>query len=692
MTQKQRGELDARQQQQMARRGGQEAVSDQAGGLFSAERDQGDLLSAKPKTPAKSADKSRPRLSRTETPAFKKWFGESQVVAEDGSPLLVYRGLNDEFLDGINGAQFWTPDPQAASEYAAPMSGAEESATSNVVPAYLSIKNPYKLVDDKAARQLGAWLGHDWDHEAYYDLVMEPGIADALIERGYDGVELADSNGRIDHQTFVTFKPEQIKSATGNSGAFDPQDSRITFSRSNEKGGADADWIALRNRLSGEVTKLGLGDKVLVDVLDRIMGDQAIAGSYDRRIISIAMESGQNPDFTLDHEAIHALRDLGLFRSAEWTAITKAAQADEALMSDVRERYDGYGLTEEQLVEEAAADLFARWRAGRRTGGFLKMAFQRITDLFAAIRSLIARTGTAADVMRAVERGDVGSRSISEAPGDRRFSIPGPGQPEDAHNGVMASLRDGAMKLIGNGENMGERVDEWRTRLQDRMLPLLRTQQRVELQTGNALPEALNPYLSEELMAGKVGARLETLQDEHVEPLFDAMKAAKVSIDELETYLYARHAPERNARIAEINPTFEKGTGSGMTDAEAAEIMTAIKDSGKLDDLKALAGRVDKLLDTSIDIRVESGLLSKEEAEAWRSNYKNYVPLRGTAEPERREPGAPAARQRRQRQGQGKPPRLRSQESCVEYSRLLDPECGRGDRARRHQRSRPRLL
>jgi Large polyvalent protein associated domain 22 len=44
MTAEQRAEIEARQQQSMARRGGQEAVTDQEGGLFSAERDQGHLF------------------------------------------------------------------------------------------------------------------------------------------------------------------------------------------------------------------------------------------------------------------------------------------------------------------------------------------------------------------------------------------------------------------------------------------------------------------------------------------------------------------------------------------------------------------------------------------------------------------------------------------------------------------------
>ncbi|AXU17838.1 hypothetical protein C7W88_00180 [Novosphingobium sp. THN1] len=91
--------------------------------------------------------------------------------------------------------------------------------------------------------------------------------------------------------------------------------------------------------------------------------------------------------------------------------------------------------------------------------------------------------------------------------------------------------------------------------MQDRYLPLLKVQRQIEEQTGKPLPVSRNPYMGEELMTGRIGARLERLAEDHVQPLFDAMHAEKVTTEELESFLYARHAPERNARIAEINPS-----------------------------------------------------------------------------------------------------------------------------------------
>ena len=60
----------------------------------------------------------------------------------------------------------------------------------------------------------------------------------------------------------------------------------------------------------------------------------------------------------------------------------------------------------------------------------MQSAFQRIADLFAAIRRLVGRVPGAADVMRSIERGEVGSRENGGdgiAGDSARWSIPGPG-------------------------------------------------------------------------------------------------------------------------------------------------------------------------------------------------------------------------------------------------------------------------
>lgn len=207
---------------------------------------------------------------------------------------------------------------------------------------------------------------------------------------------------------------------------------------------------------------------------------------------------------------------------------------------------------------------------------------------------------------------------------------------DPAPSGRNMPQRNQAVILAGTDPTwrgkMEKAYNEFRRAAQDRYLPLLRVQRDIELRQRRPLAPEQNPYLGEELMAGRIGARLETLMEDRVRPLFDAMADEKITTEELESFLYARHAPERNARIAEINPEFTEGTGSGMTNLEARAIMARITKQGKMDAMQRLAKRVDEIRDETLDRRVEYGLMSKEEADEWRSTYQFYVPLRGFAE------------------------------------------------------------
>lgn len=210
----------------------------------------------------------------------------------------------------------------------------------------------------------------------------------------------------------------------------------------------------------------------------------------------------------------------------------------------------------------------------------------------------------------------------------------------DPQPGVVDYLRSENMALFqrlkgaASPAAIGESIDRWRQGFQDRFLPVLRMQRVIEEQLGRRLTEGENPYLSEELSTGRKGAKLEDLTEKMVRPLIEDMTARKVSREDLEAYLYARHAPERNARMQEINPKFrEEGmTGSGMSDEDAAAIMAAVDTAGRREDMDALAAKVDAILEFAVNERVEAGLLSEEQADEWRTTYEHYVPLRGLAE------------------------------------------------------------
>lgn len=200
-------------------------------------------------------------------------------------------------------------------------------------------------------------------------------------------------------------------------------------------------------------------------------------------------------------------------------------------------------------------------------------------------------------------------------------------------NGLPMFRRDGSDGRIYPKKPAEERLrDKFLRVLQDKMLPVYRTQQAIEVANERELDISENPYLTEELFYGKTEEDLRQLELRFVEPLIRAMKEAGVSSDQLNDYLYAKHAPERNKRIREINPEFE-GPGSGMSDAEAAEIIGQYT-GDKLQQMEDLADRVYQMTQLTRDLLRASGLQADEVTDSWEATYENYVPLRGFADNE----------------------------------------------------------
>lgn len=174
----------------------------------------------------------------------------------------------------------------------------------------------------------------------------------------------------------------------------------------------DADTAAQwRTRLLAELDRLNISDRVTLNVVNKLEAGPTAAGSYYRKVISVALDVSRDPVETLSHESIHAMRALGLFRPAEWTALEKAVEASPELMADVRRRYGAQGLSDLQMTEEAVADLYGLWRAQRaKVKGLVATAFQRIADFIKTIRAALAGEIMPGQVFRDVEAGRVGAR------------------------------------------------------------------------------------------------------------------------------------------------------------------------------------------------------------------------------------------------------------------------------------------
>lgn len=169
---------------------------------------------------------------QTNTPEFKKWFGDSKVIDTLGNPLVVYHGTRKSFdafdinhggartasNSGMDGF-FFTSSTSSAQLYAynGPYGG------DNIIPAYLALKNP---------RIVQRVKGED---KNLTEITKDVEIAqakkdgnDGVIFKGY--IDSPRSEGGV-ADTFAVFNPAQIKSAIGNNGNFDQSNHDIRFSR-----------------------------------------------------------------------------------------------------------------------------------------------------------------------------------------------------------------------------------------------------------------------------------------------------------------------------------------------------------------------------------------------------------------------------------------------------------------------------
>jgi hypothetical protein len=187
--------------------------------------------------PAFSKDNaSMSREKQTVSEAFRKWFGGSKVVDEKGEPQVVYHGTNakfDAFDQAQNGKAQEIRGQVPGSWFAADQKVAGYFGE-NKMPVYLSLKNPFRI---GAADYLQRFM-YNGEDPAKFRAKLEAKGHDGLIieaEPEYEGGRGPSGTEEWGQTNYVAFKPEQIKSATGNRGTFDPNSANISFSRTLDK-------------------------------------------------------------------------------------------------------------------------------------------------------------------------------------------------------------------------------------------------------------------------------------------------------------------------------------------------------------------------------------------------------------------------------------------------------------------------
>jgi hypothetical protein len=178
-----------------------------------------------------------PRYSISDTPAFKRWFGDSKAVVKDGSPMVLYRGMDSDYgsimrvsKDGALGAGIYmTPDPKFAQEYV--------GQNGNIAPLFASLQNPLVIqhksnedpmvvalvklgMTEQKARSL---VEKAYEEKGY----VGKQVMNRALAKGFDGL-MQYRDGNLSE--VVAFSKTQVKSAIGNRGTFDPYNPDIRYS------------------------------------------------------------------------------------------------------------------------------------------------------------------------------------------------------------------------------------------------------------------------------------------------------------------------------------------------------------------------------------------------------------------------------------------------------------------------------
>lgn len=251
----------------------------------------------------------------------------------------------------------------------------------------------------------------------------------------------------------------------------------------------------------------------------------------------------------------------------------------------------------------------------------------------AAITNTVARAsrgGRGRDLL--AEIGGVVSRGLKQGPLDgilysRQSALPIDTEqpPAPPTRQTPLGLSDGSS---GNNASWDATapgtLDNLIYRMQDKHVDLKRVQEAIKAKRGE-LRDSVNAYAKEELFHGRTAKRVDEFLENELTPLLTDMRLRNVSQEELGEYLWARHAKEANAHIAQVNPEMPDG-GSGMTDQEADDYMAALAPE-KRKAYEALAAKVDGITRNTRHLLVQYGLMSANDLAVWEDAYKHYIPL-----------------------------------------------------------------
>ena len=602
--------------------------------------------------------------AQVRTKAFKDWFGDwendpenaSKVVDENREPKVMYHKTN---LNIVNkGEPFWIfyEDSHFGTKGQA-NDRVRNDEGSKMYEVFLNIRNPQRRKDaDQDYLE-----DEDMTMSEYWQLMSE-----RSKRSGHDGIVYLNEYEDIKHpaDSWIAFKPNQIKSATENSGDFSTEDDDIRYSlrtkEPSKKTGKGYKVFVLKNgQLYPPMVANPNGDGTPIGVwLDADAAPVAGTSKTGRPQVKAGGKGTQGGSGQLAYRPgwhlgtiPYALQFNRKDENGERTLFPNNfvwAEVEYANDKDYQQEAHDEGVNANGKYQHSLAGLKRvpvdgsykyRTNPDPNTDEWIITGAMRVNKILSReeVDELVRKAGREP---QKVQDGDVLDQESVDALNEQIQAMK-----EADEMGLLYSSDDDEVIMpdlddIDIARNIYEEAAasdalKFQESWQDKMAGLKILQNAIEKETGNKATGAEDAYLYENRMHGKAKNQSEAFDRKYYQPILkaaDKMMKAKgwTDIKELTNYMVAKHGLERNifyafkeAVTADVRDTINKEQRKLTKRYERGEIdaLTYKKEQKKLEDRMA-TDVADKLMEVHNSQRHTD---NKADYEAGRKTYSQYI-------------------------------------------------------------------
>jgi hypothetical protein len=320
------------------------------------------------------------------TPAFKAWFGDwendpnnaSKVVnPETGEPLVVYHGTDAEFnvFDRSKAGSNTDNGMRGKGFYMATDRRTAEGYGNRLIESFTDLKNPFYPSDFESAEAIAQYLTEKLEAKGFDEYTVDEAMfkirdgrftvgqsysgtfAGILKDAGFDGVVYQKA------EEVIAFRPNQIKSATDNTGAFSPENDSILYQGGTDRGmfSREHNLIALLKNADASTFVHELGHFFL-ETNTRIARDLTAKPAENL--------TGQERQFLSDVQT-----------TLDWFGVKDLAAWDAMSLNEQRENHEKWARGFEAYLYEGKAPSEELRGVFRRFCSWLKQVYQSLKNL-----------------------------------------------------------------------------------------------------------------------------------------------------------------------------------------------------------------------------------------------------------------------------------------------------------------------